>query len=68
MAKHNDLIIAEAEALRCGNVALAEKLRAQRWSGAMGLVVNSENTKRKLLPVCGAAGTLNPGHGAQQRG
>ena len=41
------LAVAEAKARKEGNIALADELQRQRWSLAMGLVVNSENTKAK---------------------
>jgi hypothetical protein len=42
---HNELIIAECEARRRGDLVEAARLQALRWQSAMGSVINSENTK-----------------------
>ena len=47
---HIELILAEVKARQDGDTALAVKLQAERWTLAMGGVVNSENTApRKVL-------------------
>lgn len=47
------LLIAEGIARRDGDLERASALRAQRWSFAMGLIVNDENTrcKTELTPI-----------------
>ncbi len=42
---NNELILAEFAARQRGDIKEATRLQALRWSRAMGLVVNSENTK-----------------------
>jgi hypothetical protein len=42
-----ELAVAEAKALASGDIATAQKLQAARWAKAMGMCINSENTKRQ---------------------
>lgn len=43
---HFQLILAETKAREDGNEDLANKLQAERWARATGMIVNSENTKK----------------------
>ncbi len=59
---HTELILAEVAALTRGDHKEAKRLQAIRWSQAMGIVVNTENTGKRRQQGYGNAEQVSEMH------